>query len=209
MYRRILLPTDGSDGSHRAIDHAVALADEVGAAVHGLYVVNTSEFDELNSASLEAIEDDGEAALERVRRATDRVDVPTETSIRYGTPHEEILDAAEEFGADTIVMGTHGRTGIDRVLVGSVTERVVRESPVPVTTVRVTGEGDDSIPTPEAARTRAKEALKAAGYDSIGFEDDPHRGPHFWIVPVATSEGEARVHIDAATGSARVASTDR
>jgi nucleotide-binding universal stress UspA family protein len=59
----------------------------------------------------------------------------------HGTPHTAILDYAEEHGVDLVVMGTHGRRGFDRFLLGSVTEKVVRTASVPVMTVRVGEEG--------------------------------------------------------------------
>jgi len=64
-------------------------------------------------------------------------DVPLETTTVEGSPAREIVDHAASIGADLVVMGTHGRSGVDRLLLGSVAERVVRSSPVPVLTVRV------------------------------------------------------------------------
>lgn len=70
----------------------------------------------------------------------DERDIPVETDVRRGNPHREILDYADEHAVDLVVMGTHGRTGLDRYLLGSVTEKVVRLSNVPVLTVRATDE---------------------------------------------------------------------
>ncbi|MFC7211714.1 universal stress protein [Natronoarchaeum sp. GCM10025321] len=207
MYRRILLPTDGSAGSQRALEHAVALADEVGATIHAVYVVNTSEYDELEGNSTDELERTGETALDGVQRTCGRVGVDVETELRHGAPHEEILAAADDAAADAIVMGTHGRTGIDRLLVGSVTERIVRESPIPVTTVRVSEE-TSAIDSPERALERAREAVEEAGHDEIKVVDDPYRGTSFWIVPMELEGGDARVHIDAATGGIRIASPE-
>jgi len=58
------------------------------------------------------------------------------TAVRTGAPYERILDYADQEGADMVVMGTHGRTGVDRYLLGSVTEKVVRTADIPVLTVR-------------------------------------------------------------------------
>ena len=206
MYRRILLPTDGSEGSQRAIEHAVALADEVGATIHAVYVLNATEFDELDGDAVDERRHTGESALETVERAGERVGINVETELRRGVPHEEILAAAEESGSDAVVMGTHGRTGIDRLLVGSVTERVIRESPIPVTTVRV-AEQDRAIDTPERALERAKEAVAEAGYEEVDVLEDPYRGTSFWIVPMELEGQKARVHIDGSTGSIRIASS--
>jgi nucleotide-binding universal stress UspA family protein len=77
-----------------------------------------------------------------VERVADRFgDVQTRTEVRSGNPHETILDYTDEHDIDLVVMGTHGRTGLDRYLLGSVTEKVVRTSDVPVLTVR--GDGAD------------------------------------------------------------------
>lgn len=65
--------------------------------------------------------------------------VPVETAVLSGDPHKRIRDYADEHGADLIVMGTHGRTGVDRYLLGSVTEKVVRTADQPVLTVRMEG----------------------------------------------------------------------
>lgn len=206
MYRRILLPTDGSEGSQRAIEHAVALADEVGATIHAVYVLNATEFDELDGNALDERKRTGESALDAVGRAAGRAGVDVETELRRGTPHEEILAAVDESTADAIVMGTHGRTGIDRLLVGSVTERVIRESPIPVTTVRVS-ERKRAIDTPDRALERAREAVEEAGYEKTEVLDDPYRGTSFWIVPIELDGTKARVHIDGTTGSIRIASS--
>lgn len=142
MYDRILVPTDGSAGVERAIEQAVALAEVHGATIHAVFVVNTASFASLPmETSWEGVSDmlreDGEAALERVREIAAGRDVPVETALIEGTPSKEVVRYAEEEGCDLIVMGTHGRGGIDRLLLGSVAERVVRGSPVPVLTVRV------------------------------------------------------------------------
>ncbi|MFC6904043.1 universal stress protein [Halalkalicoccus tibetensis] len=142
MYERILVPTDGSAGVERAIEQAVSLASVHGASVHAVFVVNTASFASLPmETSWEGVSDmlreDGEEALERVRAIAARHDVEVETALIEGTPSKEVVRYATEEGCDLIVMGTHGRGGIDRLLLGSVAERVVRGSPVPVLTVRV------------------------------------------------------------------------
>lgn len=148
MYNCILVPTDGSAGMGRVIDHASELSRAHDADLHFLYVVDSAGFASLpmeNSwESVTAmLRDRGEAALEdAVERArADR----TVTAIVEGAPSREIVAYADREGCDLVVMGTHGRGGLNRILLGSVAERVVRTAHVPVTTVRV-GEGD---PPPE------------------------------------------------------------
>jgi nucleotide-binding universal stress UspA family protein len=147
MYDRILVPTDGSPGSRRVIEHATALAETHGATLHGLYVVNTASYASFSmEATWEGIGDmlkqEGQEALDVVASIADGR-APVETRVLEGSPSREIVRYAEREGIDLIVMGTHGRGGIDRLLLGSVAERVVRSSKVPVLTVRV-GDGEDA-----------------------------------------------------------------
>lgn len=139
MYGTILVPTDGSDGSMAAVEHAVDLAAAFDAAVHALYVVDqtypaVSKYDFVT----EEEEETGETALDAVVAAGEEAGVAVERHLRRGVPHEEILAAVDDYGADLVVMGTHGRTGLDRVAhAGSTTERVVRLAEVPVLTVDI------------------------------------------------------------------------
>ena len=136
MYHTVLLPTDGSEGAGVAVEVGLGLAAETGAAVHALYVVDErrvlSEYD----LAVEAAEEAAEMALEAVERAGDERGVGVELHLRRGVPHVEILDAVADYGADLVVVGTHGRSGLDRWLhLGSTAARVVRGSPVQVLTV--------------------------------------------------------------------------
>ncbi|NHN40323.1 universal stress protein [Halorubellus sp. JP-L1] len=145
MYDHILVPTDGSPGVERAVEHAVDLAAAHDATLHALYVVNTASYSSMPmETSWEHIRDmlgeEGERALERVQELADPAGVDVETVVVDGSPSREIVHYAEDGGIDLIVMGTHGRGGIDRLLLGSVAERVVRASKVPVLTVRVGGD---------------------------------------------------------------------
>jgi len=140
MYDDILVPTDGSAGMGRVIDHAESLAREHGATVHGLYVVDTASWTGLPMESSfegvgEALREQGESALRQLERRVGEAPVRTET--REGSPARLIVEFAAEEECDLVVMGTHGRSGVDRLLLGSVAERVVRSAPVPVLTVRV------------------------------------------------------------------------
>ena len=144
LYERILVPTDGSDGVERAIRHAVDLAVDHGATVHALYVVNSASYAGMPMESSwegidEMLRSDAEDAVSMVEAVGDDYEVPVETAILDGSPSKEIVRYAETEDCDLIVMGTHGRGGIDRLLLGSVAEKVVRSSSVPVLTVRVSG----------------------------------------------------------------------
>ncbi|AFK18665.1 universal stress protein [Haloferax mediterranei ATCC 33500] len=142
MYETILVPTDGSSRSRAAANHAIDIASTYGATVHVLSVIDSSDLGLWTSADVpieqvkEDLRDDAETAIEDVVALADGLDVPSEADIRIGVPSREILDTADEVGADLIVMATHGRTGLRHAILGSTTERVVRVSDVPVLTVR-------------------------------------------------------------------------
>lgn len=144
VYETILIPTDGSDGTERAIEHAIDLAETYGATVHVLYVVDTSypygDFDVSFdwNAVVEELRGEGERAVSGVIDSIEAAGVEAVAAIRESeNVPRAILAYADEAGVDMIVMGTHGRTGLNRVILGSVTERVVRTSRIPVLTVQM------------------------------------------------------------------------
>ncbi len=143
MYDRILLPTDGSKGNSRAVTQAIALAAETGAELHVLFVVEEMPYapEMMDGQIEERLRQIGTDAVEDIRDRADEAGIDIETVIEDGTPHRAILEYADEAGIDCIVMGTHGRSGLDRYLLGSVTERVVRSAGIPVLTVRVSEDG--------------------------------------------------------------------
>ncbi|WP_290813451.1 universal stress protein [Halovivax sp.] len=203
MYDDILVPTDGSAAAGRAIDHAVAIADRFDATIHGLSVVVEGPYGAVDEASPERT---AERALDHLVREVERTGVDVTRTVRQGIPDEEILAFADETGADLIVMGTVGRTGLDRVLLGSVTEHAVRNASVPVVTVR---EGQvRRIDTADEATSLAFEALRERGYENPEPVDDPHRTSGSWIVPATVDGGTVHVHVDAASGDARIAKID-
>lgn len=133
MYDRLLVPTDGSRGTERAVDHVLTLATRFDAHVDALAVVDETSAATEYDMVVEALEADAEAALAEVTSACEAAGVSSEPHLRRGRPHEEVLAAADAYECDLIVMGTHGRRGLDRIRhLGSVTERVVRASSVPV-----------------------------------------------------------------------------
>ena len=139
MYSHILVPTDGSPASDAAIEHAIDLAERYDATLHALYVVDGAAYSTLEAGAeivVEALESEGEEATERVADAAESAGVNCETIVTTGTAYRSIRNYVDENEIDMIVMGTHGRKGLDRYLLGSVTERVVRTSDVPVLTVR-------------------------------------------------------------------------
>lgn len=139
MYDAILLPTDGSDAAEVAIDHAIGQAVAFDATLHTVFVVElatTAPMQITLDRVVEQLEADGEAAVSRIADAAAEAGVDVVTSVEHGLADEAIVDYVEERDIDLVVMSTHGRRGIDRRLLGSVTERVVRTCPVPVLAVR-------------------------------------------------------------------------
>ncbi|MFC6717496.1 universal stress protein [Natrialbaceae archaeon GCM10025810] len=200
MYQNVLIPTDGSDETRRAIAHGLAIADRFDATVHALSVVPEGPYGPLDDEGASEV---ARRAVEIIEIDADREGVDVTTAVERGVPHEEILSYADEEDVDMIVMGTKGRTGVDRVLVGSVAERVVRLSPVPVVTVRL--EEDVELTDPEEAERIARRALEDDDYDDVTVLEEPHRTSGSWIVPAETDEGLVHVHVDAVTGETRIA----
>ena len=139
MYNDILVPTDGSQGANAALEHGIEIASQWDATLHTLYVADTRLA--RSGPLLETLREEGRKAVRDVELTGTRAGLTVVTETVEGSPHEEILDYVTEHGIDMIIMGTHGRTGLDRLVMGSVAERVVRRSPVPVLTVR--GEEQD------------------------------------------------------------------
>lgn len=135
----VLVPTDGSECAHTAVDHAGKLARSVDATLHIVYVVEIGKVINSDRAQRlrEALEEIGERALDlALNRVQSSTYLWTKTSILDGPPYLEIARYAEDHDVDCIVMGTHGRKGIRRFLLGSVTERVIRRADVPVISVK-------------------------------------------------------------------------
>jgi len=133
----VVVATDGSDSVDRAVGVAFDLADRFDAAVHALSVVDTDEID----SSPEELRDDLADALERqaheaLTAVEERAGGSVTTAVREGRPAAEIVAYARETDVDAVAVGTRGRHGENRLLIGSVAERVVRTCPVPVLTVR-------------------------------------------------------------------------
>ncbi|MFC6906477.1 universal stress protein [Halalkalicoccus tibetensis] len=141
MYHDILIPTDGSKDARKAVEHGIDLAEAFDATVHALYVVE-SRLVTIPSGSMRQA-DERDDWVEYGREITEEVSVEAErrglsstTAVESGKAHEEIVEYADRNGIDCIVMGTHGRDGVEDVILGSVAERVVRTANAPVTTVR-------------------------------------------------------------------------
>lgn len=138
MYETILLPTDGSEHTERATEHAIDIAEQRDATLHVFSVVDDRSFLVLDDDRVDEVRNDlEETALAAITEAIDvaeRHDVETESDVDVGNPAECIVNYAEDSGIDLIVMGTSG-DDYEHNVVGSVSKRVVDTSPVPVLTV--------------------------------------------------------------------------
>jgi nucleotide-binding universal stress UspA family protein len=142
-YDTILVAVDGSACATAAAEHALELAAEYDAALHVVYVIDATDLglttpSEIDVEQVKAsLRTRGEEATDAVVQAAADAGVDAVAEVRVGIPHEAIREYAAEIGADLLAVGTHGRTGVERYLLGSVAERVVRTADVPVLTVHV------------------------------------------------------------------------
>ena len=142
--RRILVPTDFSDCALPAVRYAAELADKFAAELVLLHVVPDAVLalpdavmpTPAPAADLDALTDAGKTGLANLITAEKLEPRHPLTEVRIGSPAHEIIAAATNLHADLVCIGTHGRGGLARVLLGSVAEHVVRQAPCPVLTVR-------------------------------------------------------------------------
>lgn len=139
MYETILLPYDGSDGAAEVLHHAGEIAHWANATVQVLYVADTTRdsVTVVEGDTVDVLERKGEEIVEEAAEALETLGVSYNTDVVQGNPASTIVDYADRYDQDLIVMPTHGREGISRYLIGSVSEKVVRLSSVPVLTVRM------------------------------------------------------------------------
>ncbi len=143
VFKEIIVPTDFSEHSLRALDYAVEIAERFGSELKIIYVIEpllqaadvswtSVDFEQLNQThKLSAEKQLQQLVDERLPQ-----DLPADTEIRFGKPFVEILKYAREENADLIVMATHGRGAIAHILMGSTAEKVVRKAPCPVLAVK-------------------------------------------------------------------------
>ncbi|WP_256390704.1 universal stress protein [Natronoarchaeum rubrum] len=169
MYDRILVAVDGSEPANAAFDHALDVAADCDAEVRALYVADTNR-DSVTTVGTnvrDALEAEGEDVIEGARERAAVRDVDFEGEVVQGEPGESILEAADVRDADLVAMGTSGKGGIRRFLLGSVAEHVVRRAEVPVLTVRADEEVRveypyDSILVPTDGSEHASRAMERA-----------------------------------------------
>jgi nucleotide-binding universal stress UspA family protein len=145
MFKKILCPVDFSKFTEEVIAYAADIAKQYGAELHVLHVIpNLTYFTPYESfltpENLVAVEKNIQDEVERdFGKILKHIDMEIKRVVKTGVAFVEIIDYAKSEGIDLIVMGTHGRSGIEHILIGNVAEKVVRKSPCPVLTIRPKG----------------------------------------------------------------------
>jgi universal stress protein A len=145
MFKKIVSPVDFSEFTDDIVAYAVDIATKYGAELHLLHVIpNLNYFTPYESfltpENLVSIESNIEKEVAKdFDKTTKGISIPISKVIKTGVTFVEIIDYIKENEIDLVVMGTHGRSGIEHILIGSVAEKVVRKSPCPVLTVRPKG----------------------------------------------------------------------
>ncbi|OFW05225.1 MAG: hypothetical protein A3I61_10745 [Acidobacteria bacterium RIFCSPLOWO2_02_FULL_68_18] len=160
---RILVPVDFSAHSEVALQYAIALASRLAASLHVLHVVedpvatgawgSEGVLPDLTELRSELVAD-AERRLLAYRGEAERARVPVVTTAQMGLTSNTIVEYARALDIDLIVMGTHGRTGVAHLFMGSVAERVLRHAPCPVLTVRAGARGQEAHEAPSRAPSR-------------------------------------------------------
>jgi nucleotide-binding universal stress UspA family protein len=152
--KRIVVPLDGSARSASILPHVAALAKAVGAR---LLFMTTVEPRAKAEVPVEVVARN----LFREQKKLHRQGIPTELSVRYGNPVEEILSFSDAQGADLVALSTHGRSGVERALYGSVTESVLREGALPLLILRTAGKFvSEPMKAPKIRAEREKKRLE-------------------------------------------------
>ena len=142
MGKRILVPVDGSEQAHQACDFVIREFPD--ATLVLLHVINPAEAGYSAQASIPSFSEEwyerekekAESLFDEIATEAEEFGMPVERVIEVGKPTRTIVEYAREHDVDQIAMGSHGRSGVSRILLGSVAENVVRRSPVPVTVTR-------------------------------------------------------------------------
>jgi nucleotide-binding universal stress UspA family protein len=140
-FKKIMVATDGSICSRLAANNGIELARLSGGTVYAIYVVSTDYFSSMAvdmdwERMREALRKEGNQAVNYIKGVGELEGVVVEPVLLEGHPANELVRYAEEEKMDIIVMGTRGKTGLDRLLLGSVAENVVRNSKVPVMVIK-------------------------------------------------------------------------
>jgi nucleotide-binding universal stress UspA family protein len=148
-YKKIMIATDGSDCANLAIEKGIELARLSGGTVYAVYVMSTAYLTTMDSGAYsfvdinpywerirEALKNQGQQAVNYIKELGEAKGIKVESILLEGYPSDELIRYAEENKMDIVIMGTLGKTGVDRILLGSVAGNLVRHSKIPVMVVR-------------------------------------------------------------------------
>lgn len=163
VYDNVLVATDASPASEAAIEHGVHVAAGDDATVHAVHVVEMTDLGDVTMDVAQDPESDIEPILEPVHQAASDAGLESEEAILQGRPHEQIADYVDREGIDLVVVGTHGKTGVSRVLLGSTAEKIVRHVGAPVLAV---------APDEAESRSESVTAAEADGETGTGTDGE-------------------------------------
>lgn len=139
LIKKILVGTDFSSCSDRAVDYAAHIAEQFRAEILLVHAIESFTYSVTDSLTVmdheKALSLTASALLENLLKSLNNRDLSVKSYLTHGTPYREIVKKAEEDAIDLIVLGTHGRSGVEHFLLGSVAEKVVRTAPCPVLTI--------------------------------------------------------------------------
>ncbi len=136
LFRHILVATDGSRFSEAAVCYAMRLARESGAKLTIIHVANVQGYVEVLWHDMKKrYREEGQRVLEAAKEHCQMEGIEAETLLEEGVPYQKIVEAAKRLDCDLIILGSHGHSGLEKIFLGSVAERVVGISPVPVMVV--------------------------------------------------------------------------
>ncbi|MBV1729763.1 MAG: universal stress protein [Methanobacterium sp.] len=131
MFKRILVPTDGSEHATKAADKAIELAKKLGAGIVAVHVI-----DEKLIQPFEVLEKEGKEMLQQIQKKGESAGVEVSEVLLLGNPGHDMKKISNKTEADLIVIGSHGRTGLEKILMGSVAENTLKTSDIPVLLIK-------------------------------------------------------------------------
>ncbi|MFB6096128.1 MAG: universal stress protein [Haloferacaceae archaeon] len=208
MFDRVLFPTDGSEAATAALEYVATLARAEDATLHVLNVANTNRYStvRIQGSILDTLVEDGEQIVDEAVEELPTRELSVVTDVLQGVPDEVVLEYADHHDVDLIVMPTNGRRGLERFLLGSVTERVLRQSEVPVLTLRP-GDGTTRAYPPERVLVPTDGSTGADAALDLGIDVVGSHGGGLRVLSVVDTETlgldvRSEVQIDELEGNA-------
>ena len=131
MFNTIMVPTDGSEYSKKAEDTALSLAKKLGSTIVAVHII-----DDKLIYPYEVLEEEGKSILKEVQKKGKEMDVEVKEILIVGSPTHDMAKITEKAGANLVVLSTHGKTGLERLIMGSVAENALKKISVPVLLVK-------------------------------------------------------------------------